>query len=226
MPAGFLPYDYGVFAFVADTRELARKKLPLPRSIQDLLATSWHRNVILEDPRTSAPGLAFLTYTRQVKGEGVWEFWKQFRSQWLTLTPGWDGAYSLFLRAEAPLVWSYTTSQAYHAEHGDKEGRYRAIVFDEGNPIQIEGAALVRGWSGDDPEAFVRARSFLEFLISDEVQALVPRKNWMLPVIRKTPLPPGFLNLPQPQKVLKADMQPQESREMLQQWSKIIGGAR
>src|SRR5206468_2130798 len=115
--------------------------------LTELSAPAWKRKLILEDPRTSTPGLDFVLYARAALGERAREFWRGLRGQWLTLAPGWDAAYGLFLKEEAPLVWSYTTSQAYHEEHGDAAGenrRYSAILFEEGQPIQVEGAALVK----------------------------------------------------------------------------------
>lgn len=165
--SGFLPYDYGIFALMADRQNFESL------SLQDLIQPKWKRNIILEDPRVSTPGLAFLLYTQAVLGSSVWLFWKELKKQWLTLTPGWDTAYGLFLKEEAPLVWSYTTSQAYHEEHGDRpdsKRRYRAILFQEGQPYQVEGAALVKGNFKSEQEKEL-AREFLEFLISPEVQA-------------------------------------------------------
>jgi thiamine transport system substrate-binding protein len=223
---GFLPLDYGVFAFIADQDALMAAKLSAPTRLSDLLKPEWRRNLILEDPRTSTPGLAFLLYADQVRGAGAEGFWTQFKSQWLTLTPGWDGAYGLFLKKEAPLVWSYTTSQAYHEVHGDPSGparRYRALVFEEGQPLQIEGAALVKG---SDPKLRALARSFLEFLLTTEVQSRIPLKNWMYPVIEGVALPESFQHLPKPHKIVKTPVNPVEIERALTEWKRAVGSAR
>ena len=151
----------------------------------------------------------WLLYVQQVLGTGADTYWRGFRTQWLTLAPGWDAAYGLFLKGEAPLVWSYVTSEAYHREHGDSEGRYRAVIFDEGQPLQIEGASLIRGSFGKDRKgaeaSLARARAFLEFLISEEAQRRLPLKNWMMPARRDTPLPASFAGLPKPRKLLRIE---------------------
>ena len=222
---GFLPFDYGVFAFMADELGLKKSKLETPKKILDLLAPEWKRNIILEDPRTSTPGLAFLLYVESVFGERaeskVEDFWKKLSTQWLTLAPGWDGAYGLFLRQEAPLVWSYTTSQAYHVEHGDTQGRYKAVLFEEGQPIQIEGAALVKN-SFKDEASRSRAQAFLEFLISPEVQNRIPKTNWMLPVLKGTPLPVSFQKLPQPKKIYRIESNAAQVTRSLGKWSHTV----
>ncbi|MFL5812338.1 MAG: thiamine ABC transporter substrate binding subunit [Bdellovibrionia bacterium] len=227
---GFYPFDYGFFAFMADHQALSEAKLSMPKKLTDLLAPQWKRQVILEDPRTSTPGLAFVLYANQVSGMSGKEFWPKMRTQWLTLAAGWDSAYGLFLRKEAPLVWSYTTSQAYHEAHGDPAGsrRYEAVLFEEGQPIQIEGAALVKnsfapGEQGKKQKEL--ARQFLEFLISPEVQALVPTHQWMYPARKSTPLPPGFTHVPRPKKTVHLKVKADEVSSALSEWSRAIEGA-
>ena len=58
-------------------RGVAAARLIVPKSLRDLLKPEWKRNLILEDPRTSAPGLAFVLYAgTRGGGEG---FWKSLR---------------------------------------------------------------------------------------------------------------------------------------------------
>jgi len=225
MEAGFLPFDYGVFAMIADTKTLKAKGIALPKNLTDLLASTLKRGLILEDPRTSTPGLAFLLFTHEILGRNVWKFWKKLRSQWLTLPPGWDQAYGLFVKGEAPLVWSYKTSQAYHEEHGDQEGRYKALVFEEGAPIQIEGAAILKSVCSpgkEDSETCGLAKSFLTFLISEETQRLIPKGNWMMPVRLGIELPASFLKLPITTKTTHVSVSDEESQKILQEWAKAI----
>jgi thiamine transport system substrate-binding protein len=214
---GFLPFDYGAFALMADGAALKKAGLVAPSRLADLLDPKFKRNIILQDPRASTPGLAWVLYVERALGDGADEFWKKFRGQWLTLAAGWDAAYGLFLKGEAPLVWSYVTSQAYHREHGDKEGRYRAVLFDEGQPIQVEGAALVKA-----KQRHPRAREFLEFLISAEAQRLVPLRNWMLPARRDVPLPESFRTLPKPSKLIRIDAGATEVETLLERWNRRV----
>jgi thiamine transport system substrate-binding protein len=223
--AGFVPFDYGIFAFMADETALAKKHLAEPRSLKDLLATELKRQILLEDPRTSTPGLAFLLFTHQILGEGaVWKWWDAFRTQWLTLSPGWDQAYGLFLKGEAPLVWSYVTSQAYHIEHGEPS-RYRAILFSGGNPVQIEGAAIVKGALGTPREREL-AHAFLEFLLSPDVQTRIPLKNWMYPVVNGTKLPSSFKKLPVVETTISFRASESIVSGILKSWGSVIRGGK
>ncbi len=218
-----VPFDYGPFSFIADTEALKKSKIELPKKLGDLLKPEWKRQIVLEDPRTSMPGLAFVGFTHEALGEYAWSgFWPGLRTQWLTLAGGWDAAYGLFLKGEAPLVWSYVTSQAYHAEHGDQAKRYRAVMLEEGAPIQIEGAALVRGAFAPGPQGDAqkeKARALLEFLVSLEFQEEVPQKNWMYPALEAAKLPTSFKELPKPTKIWKLRG---DSAQWLKSWSAAI----
>ncbi|MGK5086078.1 thiamine ABC transporter substrate-binding protein [Bdellovibrionota bacterium FG-2] len=227
---GFVPFDYGVFALMGDQTELTRLKLSPPQKLADLLKPEYRRNIILEDPRTSSPGLAFLLFTNEVLGAGFQSFWASFKSQWLTLTPGWDGAYGLFLRKEAPLVWSYSTSEAYHQEHGDSKGeqrRYRAFLFEEGQPIQVEGAAMIKRslWVGSSAanDALEKlAKAFLEFLLTPQSQTRIAHANWMLPVRQGVGLPGSYKGLPVPRRQFRIEKSAAETARILSLWQKEV----
>jgi thiamine transport system substrate-binding protein len=211
IPANFLPFDYGYLAFIQDTQQMAKLKLKAPESLGELLSSGLKRDLILEDPRTSTPGLIFLLYTESVPG-----YWRKLSGQWLTLAPGWDQAYALFLQGEAPLVWSYTTSEAYHEEHGGK-GRYKAVLFKEGQPLQIEGAAIARGSTHRE-----LAQRFLEFLLTPDVQMTVAHTNWMYPVIGSVKLPPSFAAIPRPHKIATLSFDPAEVKSSLKRWNESV----
>jgi len=224
---GFLPLDYGIFAIMADQEFLNQLHLTAPNSLSDLMNPRWKRNLILEDPRTSTPGLAFLLLTKKIFGTQVWNFWSQLKGQWLTLTPGWNEAYGLFLKKEAPLVWSYITSQAYHDQAQQDPvafRRYTAVLFQEGQPYQIEGAAWVKGALQTEQEKQL-ARHFLEFLISPEVQQAMIRTHWMLPVLRSigsTELPKSYQDLPKPTRLIRTELKGQQIEDLLSQWGRVV----
>jgi thiamine transport system substrate-binding protein len=208
---GFFPYDYGVLSLIGDEQALSEK----PHSLNDLVKAKWKKKFILEDPRMSTPGLEFVLFTAEVLGERFEAFWQMMSSQWLAMPEGWDAAYGLFLKGEAPLVWSYTTSQAYHEENGSH--RYKAILFDEGQPVQIESAMLIKN-SFASSEQKKLAMDFLEYLLSETVQSKIAKTNWMLPIRKNTAIPKNFQDLPQPKKlfILKG------SDDLIKRWNRAV----
>ncbi|MGL6210027.1 MAG: thiamine ABC transporter substrate binding subunit [Paracoccaceae bacterium] len=188
--AEFLPYDWGWFAFVHN------KTLPNPpKSFTELAASDL--KVVIQDPRSSTPGLGLVLWVKQAYGPQAAEIWTTLADNILTVTPGWTEAYGMFLAGEADMVLSYTTSPAYHliAETDDTK---TAALFTEGHYLQIEVAGMLA--ASDQPDL---ARAFLTYLGGDAAQSVIPTTNWMYPA--KTPaagLPEGFNTLIQPTKSL------------------------
>ena len=188
----FVPYDYGHFAVIYDTQTM---KNP-PKSLKELVDGDASQKIVLEDPRTSTPGLGFLFWMRSVYGDQTPEAWKTLQKRILTVTPGWSEAYGLFTKGEAPMVLSYVTSPAYHMI-AEKNDRYQAAEFAEGHPIQIEVAGMTKTANQ------ALAQSFLKFMISPAFQDIIPENNWMLPVAATSqPLNPVFGKLVQPKVTL------------------------
>jgi len=189
----FVPYDYGYFAFVYDSQKLPNP----PKSLAELASGGDQPKILLEDPRTSTPGLGLLLWVKEVYGDKTAEAWGKIAPKVLTVSKGWSEAYGLFVKGEAPIVLSYTTSPAYH-QINEKTDRYKALDFPEGNYMQIEVAAAVK--SSKHAEL---AQKFLAYLVSPEVQKLIPTTNYMFPVIDiGDQLPPEFRAIPQPAKTL------------------------
>ncbi|MCD2182408.1 thiamine ABC transporter substrate binding subunit [Rhizobium sp. GN54] len=186
----FLPYDYGHFAVVYDTEAL---KSP-PKSLRELVEGDPEEKIVIEDPRTSTPGLGLLLWVKSVYGDKASEAWAKLKERVLTVTPGWSEAYGLFTKGEAPMVLSYTTSPAYHMVAENSE-RYQAAAFSEGHYVQIEVAGMMK--SADDPEL---AKAFLTFMTGPRFQSIIPETNWMMPVAAtEAPLPAAFDRLVKPQ---------------------------
>ena len=182
------PFDYGYFAFVYDSKVLAEP----PRSLDDLTDQRFRKKIIVEDPRTSSPGLGFLLWTIKIYGDGYLDYWSRLMPNLLTITDGWDTAYGMFTSGEAPLVLSYTTSPAYHVEYEQTE-RYRALLFDEGNYLQIEGMGILKGC----PHRQL-ARTFIDYILSADFQREIPLTNWMYPVSSSVETPESFRFAPRP----------------------------
>ena len=179
----FIPYDFGYFGFVYDSEKLANP----PTSLRALVNQPQGPRIIIQDPRTSTPGLGLLLWVRKIFGDNDMSAWAALSPRIVTVTKGWSEAYGLFLEGEAPMVLSYTTSPAYH-RHVEQTDQYRVAMFEEGHYQQVEVAARLA--HSAQPEL---AKDFLQFLLSDEVQAILPTSNWMLPAVHtEQALPEAF----------------------------------
>jgi len=168
----FVPFDYSYFAFVYDTEALANP----PTSLEELVNAPDDLKIIIQDPRTSTPGLGLMLWVKSVYGDKAADAWKKLQPKILTVTKGWSEAYfSLFLNGEAPMVLSYSTSPAYHMAI-DKTERYQAAAFSEGHYLQVEVAALL-----ESSKNKALGREFLQFMLSKEFQTALPLTNVMYP---------------------------------------------
>ena len=165
----FLPYDWGYFAFVYGKKTVSNP----PKSFEELASSDL--KIVIQDPRSSTPGLGLLMWVKAAYGDRAPEIWTSLADNILTVTKGWSEAYGMFVEGEADMVLSYTTSPAYHliAEEDDSKA---AAEFSEGHYLQIEVAAKVA--STDQPEL---ADQFMEFILTDAFQSVIPETNWMYP---------------------------------------------
>jgi thiamine transport system substrate-binding protein len=179
----FVPYDWGYFAFVYDSTKLKR----VPRSFRMLAAAPDDLKIIIQDPRSSTPGLGLLMWVEAAYGDEAKDIWAGLAPHVLTVTKGWSEAYGLFLDGEADMVLSYTTSPAYH-RIAEGDTTKAAAMFDEGHYLQIEVAAKLAA----SPQPAL-ADQFLTFMLSDAFQSLIPTTNWMYPArLPQAGLPEGF----------------------------------
>jgi thiamine transport system substrate-binding protein len=212
----FLPYDYGHFAVVYDTEKV---KQP-PKSLDELVNGEPGLKVILQDPRSSTPGLGFLLWMKSVYGDKTAEAWAKLKPRVLTTTPGWSEAYALFTKGEAAMVLSYVTSPAYHMTV-ENSVRYRAASFSEGHYLQIEVAGVVEL----SPEKAL-AQKFMAFMLTPGFQNEIPTTNWMLPAGEvSAALPDSFNKIVKPEKTLL--FTPSEAlalrKPLIDEWLAVMG---
>jgi thiamine transport system substrate-binding protein len=189
----FVPFDYAHFAVIYDSEKV---KNP-PASLKELVEGDPAQKIVIQDPRTSTPGLGLLLWVKSVYGDKAGDAWKKMQPRILTVTPGWSESYGLFTKGESEMVLSYTTSPAYHMV-AENTLRYKAAAFSEGHYLQIEVAAQTKKGAANP-----LAKQFLAFMISPAFQDIIPETNWMLPAAKTSAaLNPAFGKLVSPSKTL------------------------
>nr|WP_250208803.1 thiamine ABC transporter substrate binding subunit [Morganella morganii] len=204
----FIPYDYGWFAFIYNKDTLPNP----PKSMKELLNNDQKLTIIYQDPRTSTPGLGLLLWMEKLYGDDVAAQWAKMAKKTLTVTKGWSESYGLFLKGEADLVLSYTSSPGYHML-ADNKDNYAAALFEEGHYLQVEMAGVLA--SSEHPAL---AEQFMQFMLTPDFQKTLPTTNWMYPVI-DMPLPPVYDKMPKPAKTLEFDAK--EVAKERNQWIRI-----
>lgn len=194
LPSGFVPFDMGVTTWILNKGHPAASKI-LERmhgreiAWADLLRLSPEKKWFgWSDPRLSSVGFHLLLSMPAQQMRGV-------RDRTRNVASGWSAVYTLFMNQEFPLVWSYTSSEAYHLNEKPPVQDRIALTLKEGNSIQVEGYWIRKGASKE-------ALEFAKFLLSPEAQKEVPLNQWMYPARSDVALPEVFKNLPMPSKIL------------------------
>ena len=211
----FLPFDYSYFAFVYNKEKVTEP----PTSFEALMAMSDDFKIVIQDPRSSTPGLGLLLWIQEAYGDKAMDVWANLAPKIVTVTKGWSDAYGLFLKDEADMVLSYTTSPAYH-DIAEDDQRFASAQFDEGHYLQIEVAAIV-GSSKNIP----LAQEFMQFMLSDTVQDIIPTTNWVYPATNtEKGLPEGFekLHLPKTTLLIEGTEVEKNRNNWIDQWVEAL----
>ena len=193
----FVPYNFGYFAFVYNN-----KNLDTPPKSMDELINSTEARIVIQDPRTSTPGLGLLTWMKALYGDDAKENWSKLNKKIISVTKGWtDAYYNFFMAGEADIVLSYTSSPAAHIMF-EENYDISASTFTEGNYISVEFAGILKSSTNKE-----MANNFLNFMLSDEFQSVIPSTNIMYPVTNiKLPDAYNELEIPTPLQLKPKDI--------------------
>jgi thiamine transport system substrate-binding protein len=189
-----VPVDFGDVCVVADDSWFARKGLPEPTSLADLTDPRYRGLLVVEDPSTSSPGLAFLLATIARYGADGWQpYWSSLRANQVKVDDSWTNAYDGDFTGGGgngahPLVVSYGTDPVASIEYADPKPTGPTVsVLTDSCFRQVEFAGVLAGTA--QPQA---ARAVVDFLLSNDFQAGIPLSMYVFPAVAATPLPPVF----------------------------------
>ncbi len=175
------PIDFGDVCINADLQWFSENDLQVPTTLDDLVKPEYKDLLVVTNPASSSPGLSFLLATIAAKGDGAHlDYWSQLVDNGVSVVQSWsDAYYTEFSGADGegprPLVVSYATSPAYTISEDGQESTTVALL---GTCFrQVEYAGVLEGAQNQEG-----ARQFIDFLLSDEVQASIPENMYMYPV--------------------------------------------
>ncbi|MFT4216710.1 MAG: thiamine ABC transporter substrate-binding protein [Micropruina sp.] len=180
--------DFGDVCVNADTLWFAAKKLAPPATFDDLVKPEYKDLLVVENPASSSPGLAWLTATVGAKGDpGYLDYWRALKNNGVKVVKGWTEAYSAEFsgssgKGSRPLVVSYSTSPAFEVPKGAKESNTTGLL--QTCFRQVEYAGVIAGAQNE-----VGARKFIDFLLTAKVQADIPGQMYMYPADTSVELP-------------------------------------
>ena len=188
------PIDHSEVCVDYDRAWFAAHGVSPPSSIAQLTDPRYKGLLVVENPATSTPGLAFLLATIARYGRSGWKaYWAKLRENGPLVVDGWEEAYDArFSGGSAhgtyPIVVSYSTDPAAAVVFaGKKLDRSPVGVVSDSCFRQIELAGVLRGTHNR-----AGARALVDFLLSREFQAGMPLTMYVLPTREGVPLPAVF----------------------------------
>ena len=194
-----LPVDFGYVTINYDRTYFAENDIPLPATLRDLTDPAYESLLVVENPATSSPGLAFLLATIATFGEtgeyAYLDFWRDLRQNDVLVTDGWEDAYyGQFSggsgEGDRPMAVSYATSPAaevFFADPQPAESPTANLILPGGSFKQIEFVGILKG--AKEPEL---ARQWVDFMLGKTFQEDIPLQMWIYPALPGAELPEVF----------------------------------
>jgi len=216
-----LPVDFGDVCLNYDKAYFKDKPFLPPDRLEDLLKPEYKSMLVVENPATSSPGLAFLLATIAHFGQaGYLDYWQGLVENDLLVVNDWETAYRVeFSRSGGthPIVVSYGSSPPFEvifAEEPVSEPPTAAIVSDDSCFRQIEFVGILAGTQNRK-----MAEAWIDFMLSVDFQEDLPLQMYVFPVNQNAKLDQTFIKyLAVPDKPAMID--PQEIAENRETWIK------
>jgi thiamine transport system substrate-binding protein len=216
--------DVGDVCLNIDPAALKAKGVPEPTSYVDLVKPQYKDLVVVEDPATSSPGLAYLLGTIATLGDGWQDHWRALKANGVQVVSGWEEAYQQEFSGSAgkgprPIVVSYASSPSAEL---DDAGNPRTKAVLDTCFRQVEYAGVLKNAAhGDD------AKKVMDFLLSEQFQSQVPEQMYVYPARAGITLPEAWQKaapLPaKPGELPSAEIQ-QNRERWIGEWRAIVQG--
>ncbi len=194
------PVDFGDVCLNYDIAWFAENELALPQSLEELADEAYAGLLVVENPATSSPGLAFLLATIANFGDedegGYLDYWAALLANDVLVADGWTDAYygefTVGSRGvgSRPLVVSYASSPPAEVIYGEdpEAGAVTGALIGEGMCFrQVEYVGVLDGAANE-----AGAQMLVDFMLSAEFQADMPLNMFVFPVVEEIELPDAF----------------------------------
>lgn len=187
------PVDFGDVCVNYDIDWFDEQGLAPPTTFEQLLDPEYRGLLVVPNPASSSPGLAFLLATIARFGEDGWtDYWRALVANDVAVVDGWTEAYyEQFTGAGGgphPLVVSYGSSPPAEVIFADPPVDEPGTAIVESTCLrQVEFAGVLRGT--DHPD---EAGQLVDFLISSTFQAEIPLNLFVYPANGDVALPDVF----------------------------------
>ena len=220
-----VPIDMGDVAINIDKTYFASHNLAEPKTFEDLAKPEYAKLLVAINPTTSTPGLAWMLATVGHFGADKFsDYWKTLVKGGAKIASGWTEAYNTdFSAGEGkgayPIVVSYTSSPSYTVSK-DGASTTTAALLDTAFR-QVEYAGVLKGAANP-----AGGQAFINWMLSKDVQADIPKKMYMYPVDSSVQLPEALAKFgPLAEKPVEVapDKIAAEREQWLKLWASAVG---
>jgi thiamine transport system substrate-binding protein len=222
-----LPVDYGDVCLNYDKAYFEEANLAPPAELVDLLKPEYADLLVVQNPATSSPGLAFLFTTIGAFGtDGYLDFWQGLVDNGVKVVNDWESAYyTEFSRwgGAYPIVVSYGSSPPFevlYAEEAIQEPP-TGVVTGAGSCFrQIEFVGILAGTENRE-----LAETWVDFMLSATFQEDMPWQMYVFPVNPAAQLDQTFLDylaVPQDPVVLDPAVIAANREAWIQAWTDLV----
>ena len=179
-----LPVDWGDVCVDYDKTYLKQHNLQVPQNLEDLLKPQYKGLMVVENPATSSPGLAFLLATVGHFGQANYlDYWKGLGANNVLVVNDWNTAfYTNFTISggDRPIVVSYNSDPAFEISGSTtpiSEPQIGVIASDGACFQQVEFVGILKGTNNLD-----LAQKWVDFMLSPAFQEDMPTQMYVFPV--------------------------------------------
>jgi thiamine transport system substrate-binding protein len=222
------PIDHGDVCLNYDKAWFEEHGIAPPDSLEDLTRPEYARLLVVENPATSTPGLAFMLATIARYGESGWQgYWRKLRENGVLVVDGWEEAYTARFSGASgshgnrPIVVSYASSppaEVIFRAPMPKEAP--TAVVEDSCYQQVEYAGVLRGAPNEDG-----ARKLIDFMLSTRFQEDVPLSMFVFPVVPGAKLPPEFEQhavVPEVPLLVAPNVVEENRERWVDEWTRIV----
>jgi thiamine transport system substrate-binding protein len=224
-----LPVDYGDVCINYDKAYFKEHNLPLPQSLEDLTKPEYKGLLVVENPATSSPGLAFMLATVAHFGADKFvDYWASLKQNGVVVVNGWETAYYTNFSGSSgkgpqPMVVSYASSPPAEVVYSKTPLTDSPIGTRTGNDMcfrQIEFVGILKG-----TKHLALAQKWVDYMLSVPFQEDMPLQMFVYPVNQNAKLPEVFVKysqVPEKPATMSPDEIAQNRDKWIQEWTAAV----
>ena len=226
-----LPVDYGDVCLNYDRAYFEENELEVPQSLEALTDPAYEGLLVVENPATSSPGLAFMLATIGTfgtEGDYTWlNYWADLRDNEVLVANDWTEAYygqfTVASDGSRPLVVSYASSppaEVIFADPPVDEAPSGSVTASGTCFRQVEFVGVLTG-----TQERALAEAWIDFMLSEQFQEEIPSFMFVFPANENAELPDAFAEyaeIPDEPATVAPEAIEENREEWIQAWTETV----